>query len=98
MTPERLKLLEDLGFKWSLPTPSRTKKGKVNTEEEQNENDPNAGENAVEVRDQGLAQGAQDGSADTDMGNTMTGSEDAKELDAPEQGTDTDPNAAAVEV
>jgi hypothetical protein len=28
----------------------------------------------------------------------MTGSEDAKELDAPEQGTDTDPNAAAVEV
>ena len=35
MTTERFHALDDLGFKWSSPTPSRSKKGKGKSSEEQ---------------------------------------------------------------
>ena len=39
MTPERFKLLNDLGFKWSSPTPARARRNRQVTKKEQKADD-----------------------------------------------------------
>lgn len=102
MTPERFKLLDELGFKWSSPTPARARRNKSTPKkgEEQKAASTNGAASEVKVENGAPADAAEDSkAADPAQAEAMTAATDAVgDLPAVEAGVSEEKADASTEV
>lgn len=99
MTPERFKLLDDLGFKWSSPTPARARRNKATPKKADGSSSEEQKEAAPEVKAENGAPAEDGKAADPAQAEAMTAATDVVgDLPAAEAGANEEKAEAPAEV